>query len=180
MRDIPVLKLSAIVLLAGLAVGGWRSWHLGHDGRPLAGGNEGVARLELLTTADKASWIRAQVYSFNYQNQGRYQITVKYLDSREAMQKVINGTEQPVLWSPESPVWINRANDVWRANTHHGLVAMDDFSSFRVFLRSPLVFLTTRDKAVSLRPYLGSANPWTSVHDMCDGRISLPFGKLRY
>ena len=179
MRDI-VLKLSVIVLLAGLTVGGWRSWHLSHDGQPLAGGMEGVARMELLTTADKASWVRAQVYSFNYQHQNQYQITVKYLDSREAMQKVIAGAEKPTLWSPESPVWITRANDVWKGQNKHDLVAMDDFSAFRVFLRSPLVFLTTRDKADVLRPYLSGSKPWTSVHDICSGKISLPFGKLRY
>jgi len=179
MRDM-VLKLSVIVLLAGLAVGGWRSWHLSHDGRSPAGANEGVADVELLTTADKASWVRAQVYSFNYLHQGQYQILLKYLDSREAMHKVIAGAEKPVLWSPESPLWINRANDVWRGHSGHDLVAMDDISSFRVLLRSPLVFLTTREKAAYLRPYLGGAKPWTNIHDICTGRISLPQGPLRF
>jgi len=179
MRDM-MLKLSAIVLLAGLAVGGWRSWHLSHDGHSLTGANEGVADIELLTTADKASWVRAQSYKFNYLHQGQYQILLKYLDSREAMQKVIAGAEKPVLWSPESPMWISRANDVWREHSSRDLVAMDDFSSFRVLLRSPLVFLTTRDKAAYLRPYLGGAKPWTNIHDICNGRIQLPHGPLRF
>lgn len=180
MRDIPMLQLSAFVLLAGgLAVGGWRSWHESHDPMLTAAGTGNVAQIELLTTADKASWVRAQVYSFNYAHQGQYQVIAKYVDSREAMQRVLAGAEHPVLWSPESPVWIVRANDIWRAKTRHDLVPMEDFSAFRVFLRSPLVFLTTREKAAYLRPHLGGTHPWTSVYDICSG--SIPWhGKLRF
>jgi hypothetical protein len=179
MRDIPVAKLSAFLVLIGLVIGGWRSWHVRHDGRPLAG-MDSAAHIELLTTADKASWVRAQAYSFNYLHQGQYQITVKYLDSREAMLKVIAGAEKPVLWSPESPVWISRANDIWRKKSGHDLVAMDDFSTFRVFLKSPLVFLTTRKRAEFLRRYLAGDHPWTSIHEMCTGRIDMPGGRLRF
>jgi len=178
MRDMPILRLSVLVLIVGFAVGGWRSWHSPHTDHLLPGDN--LTRIELLTTADKANWVRSQVFTFNEINYKKYQVTVHYVDSRAAMEKVLDGSEQPVLWSPESPTWIARANDVWQQRKGGPLVQVDDYTSYRVFLRSPLVFLTTHEKAGYLRRYLSGSRPWASLHDMSSGDLRPPWGRLRF
>lgn len=175
MRDTPIVKLSAIIIIVGLVIGGWRSWHSWSG----ASSSESTVNVELLTTADKASWVRSQVFSFNDEHAGKWQVTVSYADSRTAMQHLLAGTEHPGLWSPDSPIWIARANAVWTAHNGAPLVNMDDPSSFRVFLKSPLVFMTTRRKAAWLRPRL-AGDPWGSVYLMGAGRLSPPWGSLRY
>ena len=179
MRDLPFSRIIAIILAAGFAVGGWRSWHAWHDGRPLAGSGEGIAHIELLTTQEKDNWIRSQIYSFNLENFKKYQIVAAYKDSRKAMTAIINNKQHPVLWSPDSPIWITRASDVWPRDKAQ-LVNVNDPQSFRVFLKTPVVFLTTRPRAVFLRQALSSQHPWSAIHDFGTGRVTAPWGKVRW
>lgn len=179
MRDLPFSRIITIILAAGFAVGGWRSWHAWHDGRPLAGSGEDIAQIELLTTQDKDNWIRSQIYPFNDENFKKYHIVAKYKDSREAMTSLINNKAHPVLWSPDSPMWITRAADVWPQGKGQ-IVNVNDPQSFRVFLRTPVVFLTTRARAAFLRPALGGQHPWAAIHDFGTGRVTAPWGKVRF
>src|SRR5258708_36190810 len=132
MRDMPIIKLSIFIVVVGVAIGGWRLWQAQHITRALAASGDSIARIELLTTADKASWVRSQVYLFNYNNYKRWHVAERYVDSRAAMEQMLAGAEKPVLWSPESPIWIARACEVWRRHHIGGLVQMDDSSSCRV------------------------------------------------
>jgi hypothetical protein len=165
--------------MIGFLIGGWRSWKSWHDGRPLAGSGEGIAQIELLTTQDKDNWVRSQVYLFNDENFKQYQVIAQYTDSRAAMEAIIHNKSRPVLWSPDSPIWISRASDVWPGGSDKR-VDLNDPGSFRVFLRSPVVFLTTRDKADFLRSRLGGQHPWTAIHDLATGKVSAPWGKTRF
>ena len=170
MRERSIYIGIAVMLLAAFAIGGWRSRHA------VSGGADGVVGLTLLTTEDKASWVRAEVYRFNYENNRKYHVTFAYADARSGMQSILNGVRKPTLWSPDNPMWISQASNVWRSRRGTPLVDLQDPSSYRVFLRTPVVFLTTREKAPYLRGLLGGSDPWRGVSGA--GRRPAPWGKL--
>jgi hypothetical protein len=176
MRTPSTIILVAILLSVGLAVGGWRFL------RPQAQFQVGdhVVEIPLVTTEDKADWIRSQVFTFNEQNFRKWHITVTFLDSRVAMQHVLAGKLKPVLWSPDNPLWINRLSQVWQSRTGQALANLNDASSFHVFLRTPVVFLTTQGKARYLRPVLGKPGTWEELRQLSMGHTDAPWGRIRF
>ena len=174
MRERSIYISIAVMLLVAFAIGGWRSRHA------YSGSGDSIVNLTLLTTEDKAGWVRAEVYRFNYENNKKYHVTFAYADARSAMQSILNGAQKPVLWSPDNPMWVAQASNVWRRQHGAALVDLQDPSSYRVFLRTPIVFLTTKDKAEYLRGQLGGPNPWRGVHDLSMGRREAPWGKVRF
>ncbi|BDI30405.1 hypothetical protein CCAX7_24560 [Capsulimonas corticalis] len=176
MRERSIYIGIVVMLLAAFAIGGWRSRHAS----TLSGVGEDVVNLTLLTTEDKASWVRAEVYGFNYENSKKYHVTFAYADARSAMQSILNGGSKPVLWSPDNPMWVAQASNAWRERRGTPLVDLQDPSSYRVFLRTPVVFLTTRDKAPYLREKLGGGDPWRSVYDLSMGRREAPWGSVHF
>lgn len=107
------------------------------------------------TTGTKQAWLAGQAAKFNSQNQGHVEM-LKAVESRDAMQSILNGKLQPTVWSPSSPVWTERL-----AQLRPNILDESDPQSYRVVFKSPLVFLTTRAKAPVLRPILTGATPWT-------------------
>jgi hypothetical protein len=96
------------------------------------------------------------------------------------MHAIAQGKERPVLWSPGSPIWPARLNEVWQTQTGSSLVDLQDPNGYRVFLRSPLLFLTTRKKAGFLRKELGSPHPWTALRKLSLGETRVPWGRFRF
>ncbi len=122
------------------------------DAGQVANGNVLVS-----TTGTKQAWLEGQAAKFNSQNQGHVQM-LKAVESRDAMQSIYNGKLQPTVWSPSSPVWTERL-----AQLRPNLLDESDPQSYRVVFKSPLVFLTTKSKAQTLRPILTGATPWTTL-----------------
>ncbi|MCW3062081.1 MAG: hypothetical protein JWQ02_3902 [Capsulimonas sp.] len=175
MRERSIYIGIVVMLLVAFAIGGWRSRHAN-----LGGSGDGVVNLTLLTTEDKASWVRAEVYRFNYENNKKYHVKTVYADARSGMQAILNGAQKPALWSPDNPMWIAQASNVWRGRRGTSLVDLQDPSSYRVFLRTPVVFLTTKGKAPFLRAHLGGSNPWRSIADMGSGHLNAPWGGVHF
>jgi hypothetical protein len=89
------------------------------------------------------------------------------------MQAILNGKEKPALWSPSSPIWAARLRDAWEErNGSSGKPLMDpaDPNVYRSYLRTPVVFLTTKDRAARLRPLLGGGQSWNALRDLTTGR----------
>lgn len=211
MRVKPAGKLVILILVAGIAVGLWR-WYKGRGGTlptlsagqtaqngvpPAASaGNGGVdfpggggtsgggggGNLVLITSATKKGWLENQADKFSQQGHGK--ITLRYYETRAAMQAILNGKEKPVLWAPSSPIWAQRLGEAW-PQFHGGEsspVSLSDPASFRVYLRSPLVFLTTKERAQYLRPLLGGSDPWGLLRELSLGKKTVPGmgGKFRF
>lgn len=136
--------------------------------------------IPLITSATKRDWLQNQIDAFNAQSQGKYRITPKFLETREAMHAILAGKEKPVLWSPSSPVWSARLGDAWVERTGNELLDLGDPNGHRVYLRSPLVVLTRRAKAPYLRRVLGGARPWDALRAHSLERRRAPWGKLRW
>lgn len=180
MGKLPWTQLSLVVLVLGFLIGGVRSWHNSKHTEPLAGSGADITQIELLTTEDKASWVRTQVYLFNEKYYDKYHVTVHYVDSRSAMQSIIQGTEKPVLWSPESPIWVARLADYWREHHDTSIVDVDDPEATHIYLRSPLVVLTTQKKIKFLREHLNNSHFYQSLIELNKKPDEVPWGRLSY
>jgi extracellular solute-binding protein len=162
--------------------------HQGSSGRS-GNGQGGVVRAErpgdllFITTAAKKDWVGLQVEKFNNasENNGRWRVMPRPMPSREAMHAILDGKVEPALWSPGGPMWPGRLAEAW-TERHSGGRILDaaDPNAYRVFLRSPLVFLTTRDKARFLAPRLGGANPWAALRRLSLGQEKVPWGRFRF
>src|SRR2546425_501194 len=78
------------------------------------------------------------------------------------------------------PSWPARLAEAWRERRGSSILQTTDPNAYRVFLRSPLVFLTTRQKAESLRPLLGGATPWKALRELSLGKRRVPWGRFRF
>ncbi len=189
-------KIVVILLAIGVAIGGYRWWTQQQGGKgggfKLPGipgfgkqGNQGPSGnpndILFVITSAKKGWVQEQVDRFNEAHQGQWRIVTQQVPSRQAMHKILAGEVKPVLWSPGSPVWPTRLAEVW-AEQHKGqaLLDMSDPTAHRVFLRSPLIFLTTGKKAKFLRPLLGGTQQWLALRRLSLRQQKTPWGSFRF
>lgn len=194
-------KLLVMIVILGLAVGGYRFWQQSSGGAgiklpgsllgdkntkkgdsdsPSAANTAGGVEIPFVITAAKKDWVATQIGKFNEANAGKYFIVAEPMPSREAMHAILQGKKKPVIWSPGSPIWPTRLAQAWREKHGNTIVNLSNPNGYRVYLRSPLVFLTTREKAKFLRPLLSSPQCWENIRKMSLGKIRTPFGPLNF
>ena len=132
------------------------------------------------TTGTKQKWMQAEIDKFNAQSQGG-KVSLQLAESRDALHGILDGTLQPVLWSPSSPVWVYQLAHVW-PGAHGGaqIADVNSSQSYRTLFKSPLVFLTTKEKAGFLRPLLSGPAPWEAVRQLSVGQRKAPWGKFKF
>ena len=132
------------------------------------------------TTGTKQKWMQTEIDKFNGQSQGG-KVSLQLAESRDAMHGILDGKMQPVLWSPSSPVWVYQLANVW-PGAHGGAQIADINSSqtYRTLFKSPLVFLTTKEKAAYLRPLLTGPMPWEAVRQLSLGQKKAPWGRFKF
>jgi hypothetical protein len=179
------IRFIMMIVVIGLAIGLFRlvqnHGSLGDFKMPTIGGiSSGGTQISLMTTQSKAGWLQDEVDAFNTQNQGRYHIVLIYEESRQSMEDIINGKVQPDIWSPSSPIWIARLSEYTKQHSGSALIDPDDINSCRVFLRTPLVVLTTKERADFVRSIFESSHPWSTMRSIGLGHKQAPWGRLRY
>jgi len=132
------------------------------------------------TTKTKQKWMQTEIDKFNGQSQGG-KVSLQLAESRDAMHGILDGKMQPVLWSPSSPVWVYQLANVW-PGAHGGaqITDINNSQSYRTLFKSPLVFLTTKEKAAYLRPLLTGPMPWESVRQLSSGQKKAPWGRFKF
>lgn len=132
------------------------------------------------TTKTKQRWMQAEIDKFNSQSQGG-KVTLQLAESRDAMHGILDGRMQPVLWSPSSPVWVYQLANVW-PRTHGGaqIADINSSQSYRTLFKSPLIFVTTKEKANFLRPLLSGPAPWDAVRQLSLGQKKAPWGAFHF
>ncbi|MBC8104762.1 MAG: substrate-binding domain-containing protein [Cytophagales bacterium] len=205
----PAGKFAILLLVIGFAYGAlrWyqqttgksvvslpgRSGAAGSGSDPSNGGGSGGepanvrgGELELITSATKKGWLEKQAELFSARSGGKTTIRIRYIETRAAMQAILTGREKPVLWSPSSPIWAKRLAQVWTDPKFHPgeppVIDTQDNRRFRSYLRTPIVFLTTKERARYLRPLLSGPDPWGAIRDLSLGKRSVPGmgGKFRF
>ncbi len=199
-------KIAIFIIALGIAFGGYNFYQkstAGKSGKPNSGiklpelpkfgsnttpdqpsntntePNVSGSTIQLVSSASKKGWLNDQIDKFNAQSTGA-RIEPKFIETREAMQQIIAGRIKPALWSPSSVIWADRLSEVLDEKTGSSPLDTGDSNSYRVVLRTPMVFLTTKAKARTLRPLLGNGNCWSNIRAISEGKISVPWGKFRW
>jgi hypothetical protein len=198
MKLTPLAKIILILLVLGAATGGYRFWQRSQtspagssfttsSGGPANSSSAGASpitaesgasnQIEFVTSASKKGWIVEQIAKFNALPTTQTPVVLKSVETREAMHQILDGKAKPALWSPSSVIWADRLAEAYKGKT---LLDTSDANSYRVILRTPLVFLTTKGKARTLRPLLASPNCWTNISQLSSGQKRLPWGTLKW
>lgn len=144
-----------------------------------ASASENASAVTLVTSKSGRGWLTTQIEKFNARG-GSMKVVPEFVETREAMHGILDGTLKPVLYAPSTTVWAQRLRSSWKQKSGLEILNPGDTSSYRVYLKTPLVFVTTRDKARFLRPLLGRPGGWQKLHDLGAGRIKPPWGKWQW
>jgi len=129
----------------------------------------GANELQIVTSASKRGWLSVQIEKFNAQSDVK--LVPKLVETREAMQQILAGRLHPALWSPSSVIWADRLAEVLEQKTGKSPLDTGDVNSYRSVLKTPMVFLTTKENAQTLRPLLSSPKCWTNIQKLSSGQI---------
>jgi len=120
-------------------------------------------------STEKVDWMTAAVHAFHQSNatlgDKTIQIELDLRGSLDAQQKILNGTIQPIIWSPASFLELNQLITAWE-QSHAGkdIVFISGDLQPKQLVFSPLVFAAWQDRAeVLLRNY--ASIDWPSIHD---------------
>lgn len=120
-------------------------------------------------STEKIDWITAAVKAFHKSNAtigGKaIQIELDLRGSLDAQQKILNGTIQPIVWSPASFLELNQLNTAWeQAHGSKDVIILSGDLQPKPLVFSPLVFAVWRDRSeVLLRRY--ASIDWPGIHD---------------
>lgn len=193
MKLTPLAKIILVLLVLGAAIGSYRYWQRSQgitgagrtasetSGSKQAEGAPSVAadngQLQFITSASKKGWIVEQIDKFNALPTTKMPVALKSVETREAMHQILDGKAKPALWSPSSVIWADRLDEAYKGKQ---LLDTSDGNSYRVILRTPIVFLTTQEKARFLRPLLASPNCWSNIRNLSAGQKRAPWGNLKW
>lgn len=88
----------------------------------------GAVAVEFHSSNTKEKWVGEIVADFNAANHqtksGKTIVVVaRHVTSGGSYQAIVDGEIQPVIWSPGSGIWLEKANQTWRDRTSRPLVA---------------------------------------------------------
>ena len=209
----PLGKLTLLILVLGLAFGGYRYWSqsrnatngrganstqtnnsnssdqsdpntdatIGGIGVSNASGEGGAGgEIQIISSNTKKGWLVDQINAFNAKQGDGVKVVGKAVETREAMTGILNGQYKPALWSPSSVIWADRLAQVWDQKTGKTLLDTGDVNSYRQIFKSPIVFLTTKEKARFLRPLLEGSDAWSNIRKIGQGKIRVPYGRFKW
>ncbi len=86
---------------------------------PTAAPPKDALTIEISSSNTKEDWMNAAVAQFNAEEHKTASgkvifVTVKHVTSGGSQKAILEGTSQPVVWSPGDQSWIDEANRVWR------------------------------------------------------------------
>ncbi len=134
------------------------------------------------TSQTKKDWLDQQSEIFNkeYANQG-VRVVIEYGETRDSYQDIINGKKKVALWGPSSTQWIGALGNYWKIQKHADLFDVGRPEEYKIYLKTPMVFLTTREKATFLRQQLAvPGKTLDNLRALSTGKTVCPWGKLKY
>lgn len=120
-------------------------------------------------STEKQAWMQASVDAFHKTGASMGGKTIHIdLDLRgslDGQQKILNGTIQPIVWSPASFLELNQLSSAWQKG-HAGkdIIINSGALQAKSLVSSPLVFAFWRDRAEAFLRHYPSVD-WPSIHD---------------
>ncbi|HJZ88619.1 MAG TPA: substrate-binding domain-containing protein [Polyangia bacterium] len=155
-----LVAVAVIILIA-------RRGGLGNAGAGPAGGGARADAVEVafLYSTEKKDWIEAAVAAFAKEHP---EVSVKLIGmgSLEAAQALLEGKQQPVLWSPADSLVLNLAAADWETKTGSRLVAASGTEDApEPLVLTPLVFVIWEDRAEVLQKATHGQITWKAIRD---------------
>lgn len=141
------------------------------------------ASITLLTSGSKQKLFEQLIEAFQGQQPGAT-VTIKVMESREALQYLLHqasAEERPDLYSPSDPRLATSLDNNWR-KSHGGraLIATSSADEDFIFAETPIVFLTTAEKAAELSGLFTGEHPWNQIRTRVTQGDVMSWGRLRY
>jgi len=107
--------------------------------------------IEVSSSNTKEDWMNAVVAQFNGEQHKTASgdvifVTVKHVTSGGSQKAILDGTSQPVVWSPGDQSWVDEANRVWR--DRNGKLLIPDACTQTIY--APIGFAMWRPMAEAL------------------------------
>jgi ABC-type glycerol-3-phosphate transport system substrate-binding protein len=142
----------------------------GHEGQ--GGGGSGTStaaapatEITFLYSTEKKEWIESATAAFAKLHPD---ISVKLvgMGSLDAMQELLDGKQQPTLWSPADSLVLNLANADWETKNRARLFAAEGTADqAEPLVVTPLVFVVWEDRAEALQKAAKGQITWRTIHD---------------
>jgi hypothetical protein len=115
-------------------------------------------------STEKKDWLEAAIAEFHKANP---QIRVKLIGkgSLDAASAILDGSDQPVLWSPADSLVANLLGSDWQTKHQAALFAATGEAGPQPLLLTPLVFVVWEERAKVLDPNSNGQLSWTTIHD---------------
>jgi Ca-activated chloride channel family protein len=117
------IKRGYLVLITGILVGflafsAISSLYAGKGQGSGSGGLPSHIEVEFLLTSEKQGWIEEVTPQFEEWFQNKFNITISVrlivTGTHDTVNRILDGSEQPTIWSPASSIWIPYMNTKWR------------------------------------------------------------------
>jgi Ca-activated chloride channel family protein len=112
------LLLLTGVLVGFLAFSAISSLYTGGGSSDGGGGLPSHIEIEFLVTSEKQGWVEEVTPQFEewYYNKFNATISVRLIitGTHDTVNRILDGSEQPTIWSPASSIWIPYMNTKWR------------------------------------------------------------------
>lgn len=145
--------------------------------------DEGIGgEILFATSKTKKDWLDEQSELFNQQYADKkVKVIIEYGETRDSYQDIINGKKNVALWGPSSTAWIGALGNYWQTNKGKPLFDTAKPEEYKIYLKTPMVLLTTKDKVAHLQPLLAAnGKTWDNLRDLSTGKIPCPWGKFKY
>ncbi|MBC8141513.1 MAG: substrate-binding domain-containing protein [Armatimonadetes bacterium] len=144
----------------------------------------GIEGAEVLFASSKTKkdWLDEQAELFNQKYADKkVKVVIEYGETRDSYQDIINGKKNVALWAPSSTQWVGALGSYWTKNRGGKLFDTAKSDEYTVYLKTPMVFITTKDKATFLRSQLAMpGKSLDNLRDMSTGKTKVPWGTFKY
>lgn len=186
--ELRVKPLGIIAILALVAVAVGVAWAVSgnlvkRESANAVPGDDGIGgEILFATSKTKKDWLDEQAELFNRRYADKnVKVVIEYGETRDSYQDIINGKKKVALWGPSSTAWIGALGNYWQTNRGKALFDTANPEEYKVYLKTPMVILTTRDKASYLQPLLAAnGDTWDNLRDLSTGKTVCPWGKFKY
>lgn len=126
MKKVAFMRRGYLFLLAGILIGflAFSVVSLLYSGVESQGGTGGIPtkiEFEFLYTSEKQGWIEEVTPKFERWFQDRFGISVNVrlvvTGTHDTVNRILDGSARPTVWSPASSIWISYMNTKWRSVT---------------------------------------------------------------
>jgi Ca-activated chloride channel family protein len=148
-----IIVLGALMVVAAALWLQWQGQDEQEDTRrvnPTTPLPAGAVVVEIHSSNTKEDWMNQVVASFNAGdhtvNGKPIAVTVAHVGSGSSMDDILDGTIQPIVWSPGSDLWVTRINQLWQDRNGKALINQ----ACQATLRLPLAIAMWQPMAEAL------------------------------